>query len=109
MAFKDEETKRAWFRKHYNENKQQYKDYAKALRYQILDWLDEIKASRGCNNCPEKDPACLDFHHRDPKAKVIQVSEAARKKWKKERILEEVAKCAVTCANCHRKHHSRKK
>ena len=66
-------------------------------------WLTNIKTSRGCALCPETHPAVLVFHHRDPNMKSFDM---ARNAWrKKERILEEIKKCDVLCANCHRKLH----
>ena len=58
----------------------------------------------GCVKCGENDPACLDFHHRDGKRnKLGNIGEIRR--FSNERILAEIAKCDVLCANCHRKHH----
>ena len=58
----------------------------------------------GCVKCGEKDPACLDFHHRDGKInKEGHIGEIRR--FSIRRILAEIAKCDVLCANCHRKHH----
>lgn len=65
---------------------------------------DEILSKLSCSRCPESDPVCLDFHHRDPKTKDYNVAQLARG-FPKERILAEVAKCDVLCANCHRKEH----
>jgi hypothetical protein len=47
----------------------------------------------------------LEFHHREPKLKEIVVSKALDWGWSIERILNEIAKCDVLCANCHRKQH----
>lgn len=55
--------------------------------------------------CGQKDPACLDFHHKDPSQKLGQVPLMSGRGWSKERILQEVAKCVAVCANCHRKEH----
>jgi hypothetical protein len=47
-------------------------------------------------------PYCMDFDHRDPAQKSFSL--AAGKSLLKNRttLLEEVAKCDVVCANCHR-------
>jgi hypothetical protein len=50
---------------------------------------------------------CLQFHHIDPGTKEIELSTAISRGWSKKRILAEVAKCIVLCANCHLKHHWR--
>ena len=59
--------------------------------------------ANGCKTCDEKDPACLDFHHRDPNTKEGHIGEF--RKFGMKRLLAEIAKCDVLCANCHRKHH----
>lgn len=74
------------------------------LRKKKKIWLDEQKVT-GCINCPEKDPACLDFHHRDPQHKKANLSEAIAQ-WSIERLQNEVNKCDILCANCHRKLHA---
>lgn len=46
-------------------------------------------------------PSALDFDHRDPSTKMINVS--AIMNWKdRDRIWPEVQKCQLLCANCHR-------
>lgn len=57
----------------------------------------------GCVSCGETDVACLDFHHRDPETKEGHIGEF--RKFGMKRLLTEIAKCDVLCANCHRKHH----
>lgn len=66
-------------------------------------WLDEQKLS--CLKCGESDGNCLDFHHRDPAQKSLTLSIAIAHA-SLERIQEELTKCDVLCANCHRKLHA---
>ena len=58
----------------------------------------------GCIRCGEQDPACLDFHHRNGKDDKLGDIGTFRK-FGKARLLAEIAKCDVLCANCHRKFH----
>lgn len=60
--------------------------------------------SAGCSFCSEAETVCLDFHHVDDTQKDYGVS--AMLTFSRERILEEIAKCVVLCANCHRKVHA---
>lgn len=55
-----------------------------------------------CADCGEKYPHyVMDFDHRDPKEKVETVGRLMT--WANEaRLREEIAKCEVVCANCHR-------
>lgn len=77
----------------------------KRRRAEIREWWRELKATRYCEICNEPAPECLHFHHRDPNQKEITLGDFSRWGWSKERLLAEVAKCSVLCANCHLKHH----
>jgi hypothetical protein len=81
----------------------------RARRHAIADWFIELKTRLVCNRCPESHPACLQFHHSDPGEKEIAVADALRRGWGRERILDELAKCEVLCANCHAKHHAKER
>ncbi len=56
--------------------------------------------------CGITDPIVLDFHHRDPSEKKTNVARFGRGGWSLKRIDEEIAKCEVVCANCHRRLHA---
>jgi uncharacterized protein (DUF3084 family) len=74
------------------------------LRKRKKAWLESQKIA--CIRCGESDPACLDFHHRNPNEKELTLSLAIARASLK-RIQAEVVKCDVLCSNCHRKtHHS---
>lgn len=48
-------------------------------------------------------PAAFDFHHLDPSDKETVI----RFSWSWDRLKEELQKCILLCANCHRiRHHS---
>jgi hypothetical protein len=69
----------------------------------LLTWVSQYKAARGCKYCPESESVCLDFHHRDPKKKEINIATAVQYGWSKQRLMKEITKCDVVCSNCHRK------
>ena len=63
-------------------------------------WLAQMKSDLGCVDCGERDARCLDFDHvRGVKTHNIAHMTACSR----ERVLAEIAKCDVRCANCHRK------
>lgn len=68
-------------------------------------WLKQLKKTLCCSKCGENHPACLDFHHNDPKMKKYNIHKMSGKGCSQETILEEIAKCTILCSNCHRKHH----
>lgn len=93
-------------RKYYQANKETEKARINARTKELAAWLQDYKSTLSCAVCGENHPATLDFHHRDPSEKETTVAGIAnRKGWSKERILSEIAKCDVLCANCHRKLH----
>ena len=65
---------------------------------------DFVKEQNGCCVCAEKSSVCLDFHHPN-NDKEDEVSRWVVKK-SKDKIIKEMKKCIVICANCHRKHHA---
>src|SRR5262245_17426976 len=76
------------------------KQFISALR----QFLNTIKAREGCKYCPERHPACLDFHHRPGEVKILTVSQlCGRGSWAL--IQAEIDKCDIVCSNCHRKRH----
>jgi hypothetical protein len=93
--------RRAW----YARNKKRAIARTVARRAELREWWNELKAKLLCAKCGETHPYCLEFHHEDPKKKDRAVSHAVHAGWSKERIIAEMAKCVVLCANCHRKLH----
>ncbi len=66
--------------------------------------LVEYKSKLSCCKCGENHPACLHFHHRDKSTKSFSISDSIRR-FSLEKIIAEIAKCDVLCANCHAKLH----
>lgn len=54
-----------------------------------------------CVDCGESDPIVLEFDHRDPSTKRFPITQITR--YSLEETKEEIEKCDVRCANCHRK------
>jgi hypothetical protein len=95
---------RAARRKWYYANKEKQAHYRKGRDAELAAWLQAKKSELVCA-CGESHIACLEFHHRDPKQKTITIAKAIVNGWSVARIEDEMAKCDVLCANCHRKLH----
>lgn len=96
-------------RKWYKENADKERARLRASnmrRYRLIrDSIRDYKVSLGCKRCGENHPACLDLHHRDRTQKKFAVATVLSSLKNHETIWEEVKKCDVLCANCHRKEH----
>lgn len=76
----------------------------KETRLQALSrWYNDLKSQSKCKSCSENHIACLEFHHIDSKTKLFEIS--AFRFYALPEVLEELEKCEVLCANCHRKLH----
>lgn len=90
---------REYRRIHYENNKQMYIDKAAKWREEqkiiFYSWLSRQE----CTDCRNSDMRVLEFDHLDNKdydiGKKIGVI-------KFEVLMEEVAKCEIVCANCHK-------
>jgi hypothetical protein len=112
VPYRDKEDKRRHNRRYspgyYQANKNKIKERAKHRRRELRKWFDEYRRECSCKSCGLSGadmPWALEFHHRNPAEKEEVVSWLVAQGYGKERILREIAKCDVICANCHRKHH----
>ena len=94
----------AYKQEHYAANKGRYIAQA-AVRKRQLVWertafLIEYFQTHPCADCGESDPLVLEFDH--VRSKDIDVSKAMHtRSWAK--VMAEIARCQVVCANCHRR------
>lgn len=58
-----------------------------------------------CAICGETDATCLEFHHVDTAQKERCIYQLVDNGCSIARIEQEMEKCIVLCANCHRKVH----
>jgi hypothetical protein len=87
-------------RRHYATHKDRVKGWVRNRERQTREWINSLKGRYRCA-CGEERIPCLDFHHATP-GKVINIGDAVKHGWGKQRILDEIAGCKVICANCHR-------
>jgi len=65
-------------------------------------WVDDLKATTPCMDCDQVFPAvCMDYDHVRGEKK-FGICQMVNMTYSKELILEEIAKCDLVCANCHR-------
>lgn len=115
MPYKDKEQGRiankAASRRHYERNmpamKQRAVEYTRAHRNRMRAYIWEYLSSHACIDCGESDPIVLEFDHRDQATKVAEISNLISKAVGMGRLVAEIEKCDVRCANCHRRRTAR--
>jgi hypothetical protein len=99
---------REYIKAHYKKNRAYYSCKARKRETSNYTRIMQLKHEVGCKECGESHPACLDFHHRDPSIKEFTISSKIQGfSWS--RLIKEIEKCDILCANCHRKLHYRLK
>ena len=90
----------AFARTRYGKNREKMKARSKARADKRRAMLNEIKITAGCADCGyNTNPAALHFDHRPGTEKVAGISTMVSAST--ERLMAEIAKCDVRCANCH--------
>lgn len=86
-------------RKVSNETKNNYR--RKRVAY-YREFIWRYKRICGCAKCGNKDPRVLDYDHIDGKDKIDIISRMAGQTVSMKNLKEEIKKCQILCANCHR-------
>ena len=92
-----------YMRNHYKKSASMRSAVKKRSEYR-QSFINTIK-DLPCQDCGVKfPPECMDFDHRDPELKSFQVSLSAvgSSSERMHRLMLEVSKCDLVCANCHR-------
>ena len=79
-----------------------YSKSKSARKVVIRDQYYQLKKTLKCINCGNNDFRVLEFDHLDPNQKDFSVGEGLKLGYSFDRILNEIEKCQVLCANCHR-------
>jgi hypothetical protein len=109
MPYKDPEVRKAkhaeYSKAYYEKNKKEVIRKVRARRKAHKEWFVSYKEQLSCTICGESRPAALDFHHVTPVDEDQKVNELVKDGHCWPKIMREIEKCIVLCANCHRIHH----
>lgn len=74
------------------------------LRRKKIKLLAIMRLGGKCEKCGyHKSRKALDFHHKVPAEKEFSISHITNRRWS--RVRDEIDKCLLVCANCHRELH----
>lgn len=98
--------RRKTWRDHYHKYGSKYREHAiernrkikNNLRAHMLDYLRD----KSCANCGMNDARVLEFDHIVPAKKSFSIARAMASTFSWERIMNEITKCQILCANCHK-------
>lgn len=82
----------------YHKSKQPRKD-------DLKEFVLNIKKNGLCLKCGFSDYRALQFHHISKEDKQEAISNMVKNGFSKEKILNEISKCILLCANCHQIEH----
>lgn len=92
---------RAYNKRHYKKNRRQYLERNLKTKKRIRDYVRKAK-DKECADCGEKYHYCqMDFDHLDSNTKIENLS-SLHKFGSIEKVKQEIEKCDLVCANCHR-------
>jgi hypothetical protein len=111
MPRKSPEEVRAYNRDYYQRHRERLIERQAEKNKRFMEkrrqWLADYKSELQCAQCGESHPATLTFHHRTPAQKSFAIGDMSTVKVGLRRLLAEIRKCEVLCANCHAKEHWR--
>lgn len=93
----------ARYYKHHEYYRAHHKKLTERSRGEKAKRVFEYLLEHPCVDCGETDPIVLEFDHRDGEVKDRAVAELVSDNCGWRKILAEIKKCDVRCANCHRR------
>lgn len=76
-----------------------------ARRSHRVEQVREYLRTHPCVDCGEADIVVLECDHMEPGEKEGSVMKMAGKGYSWAKVMKEINKCRVRCANCHRRRH----
>ena len=100
MNIKQKEYQARWYQKHRAEHIERTAQRRRIYKMQNGLMLRNYLKDHPCKKCGFSNPAALEFHH--TKDKKMEISNLVMGGYPPRVVLEEISKCIVLCANCHR-------
>jgi hypothetical protein len=93
-----------YYREYYLRNKAVYVARAISHNRKVREVVRGAKR-RPCADCGQSYPYyVMDFDHRESEEKICNVADLnGHRRTSLQKLMAEIAKCEVVCANCHRK------
>lgn len=90
-------------KKEREDNKEHFFERQRRARRNKAEVIQKIKEESPCQDCGRRYPYyVMDFDHKPGVQKFASVSTMVSLRYSMEAIMEEIKKCDLVCANCHR-------
>lgn len=94
---------RAWYVANSDDHKARARARNDRVRAEKRVLYEAFLQEHPCVDCGEQDLRVLELDHEDRAEKLIEVGRIVGSGMSWARVMEEIAKCSVRCANCHRR------
>lgn len=102
MPYKDPKKQKRAQARYFQENKERLRVLQNSKRSQVRKRIQEVKTGKSCKDCEEEYPYyMLDFDHLPGSSKKFNIGTTSNT-TSMAALEEEIAKCEIVCANCHR-------
>lgn len=102
MPYKDPAKQREYQNQWLKQNRKKANKTRRVAHKANAERLIELKESTPCLDCGNKFPAvCMHYHHRDPATKLHSISRLVGGHYAWSKVVAEIDKCDLLCANCH--------
>ncbi len=92
-------------KEHYLQNKDKYiakaRNWNRKQKEILSKYLFDRLSKSQCIDCNEKDILVLEFDHLQNKK--LGIAEMYKNRYSLQKVEEEINKCVIRCANCHRR------
>lgn len=86
---------------YFQDTKGHHKNLNKKRKRKIRQYILDYLKFHSCVDCGETDPIVLEFDHISNK--IMEISDMVRWGYSIPKIEQEIDKCEIRCANCHRR------
>ncbi|HEV7121375.1 MAG TPA: hypothetical protein VGN56_00955 [Candidatus Paceibacterota bacterium] len=118
MPHTDPEKRKAYHAKYmkevwYPRNKEKHISFVRRNKDRVSQFIEQYKRERSCVDCGfsgKEFPYVLDFDHKNiDTVKKFNIASWRHSVLSIEAVMQEMEKCELVCANCHRKRTFREK
>lgn len=82
-----------------------HSSYMKQKYQEKKNIVQELKSQCKCAKCGEDRGYVLEYHHINPEEKENTIARLTSNNYTLDKVYDEIQKCIVLCANCHREFH----